>query len=57
MHDPRTHFTTGMVSAVFIAILIILLGLGSIAQAAEEPDKKIPRASQLREDRETCRMG
>ncbi len=41
MYDTRTHFTTGMVSAVFIAVLVFLSGIGGIARA-EEPDKKIP---------------
>ena len=43
MNDTRTHFTTGAFSVLSI-VLVSLLGIGSIAQAAEEPDKKTPRS-------------
>ncbi|MET0516152.1 MAG: PDZ domain-containing protein [Nitrospiraceae bacterium] len=44
MHGTRTHFTAGIVSVVFIAVLVFLSGIGGIAQTAEEPDKKTPRS-------------
>lgn len=44
MHDTRTHFTTGAFSVLSITVLLSLLGIGGIAQAAEEQDKKAPRS-------------
>lgn len=44
MNEPRSHFTAGAVSLVSITVLVSLLGIGSIAQAAEEPDKETPRS-------------
>lgn len=44
MHDTRTRCTSGAVSVLSITVLVSLLGIGSITQAAEEPDKKTPRS-------------
>ena len=38
------HVTVGAINIVSITVLMSLLGIGSIMQAAEEPDKKTPRS-------------
>jgi C-terminal processing protease CtpA/Prc len=57
MNKCHTHCTNGAVGVLSISALVILLGLGGIAQAAEEPDKKTPRSQSSQRGQENMLDG